>query len=173
MLADLNTKSHPFARLDHLRRLWGIREVEETKSEVNKIKVQMMRAYLPLIPEDSESPESSPKGTDQPPVQREVEETPGESSQGSRTNKQPRADEDSFEDLFKADEIGDKVEKDLAAINKKEDEIRESYGEPGRRRTVDEERLLALMLLTIERERTELFRKAHESEAIFRIEAED
>ena len=111
MLADLNRKSHPFARLDHLRRLWGIREVEETKSEVNKIKVKMMRAFLPLIPEDSESPESSPKGNDQPPVQREVEETPGTSSQGKSVNKQPKAVESGFED-------------EITALSKKEDAIR-------------------------------------------------
>jgi hypothetical protein len=76
MLADLNTKSHPFARLDHLRRLWGIREAEETKAEVNKIKVKMLRSYLPKIPEDSESSESSPQRTEQTPAAiREVKDT--------------------------------------------------------------------------------------------------
>ena len=133
----------------------------------------MMRAFLPLIPEDSESPESSPKGTDQPPVQREEEETPGTSSQGKSVNKQPKAVESGFEDLFKSEDIAKRIEDEITALNKKEDAIRESYGEQGRRRTRDEERMFILQLLTIERERAELFRRAYESEAIFRIEAEE
>ena len=53
MLADLNTKSHPYGRLQLLRKLWGIEEVvqtiKEAPKEVNKVKVKMMR--MTTIPE--------------------------------------------------------------------------------------------------------------------------
>jgi hypothetical protein len=44
MLADLNTKSHPSARLVLLRTLWGIEGPEEEIKEVQKVVVKAFRA---------------------------------------------------------------------------------------------------------------------------------
>ena len=44
MLADLNTKSYPFARLSLLRRLWGIEDPdEEVAQEIKRISIRAIR----------------------------------------------------------------------------------------------------------------------------------
>ena len=48
MLADLDTKSHPYGRLDQLRRLCGIQELQEdeegeVEAKVNKVRIKMLR----------------------------------------------------------------------------------------------------------------------------------
>jgi len=48
MMADLNTKSHPYGRLYQLRQLWGIQELQEdeeneAESKVNKVRIKMVR----------------------------------------------------------------------------------------------------------------------------------
>ena len=47
MLADLNTKSHPFARLQQLRKLWGIEEMshegDDHSEKIQKVRVEMLK----------------------------------------------------------------------------------------------------------------------------------
>jgi hypothetical protein len=73
MLADLNTKSHPFARLSLLRKLWGIEEIdekqEEEPDELMKIRVKMLNVNEPRgstdhpPPPNDEEPEAEKEKT--------------------------------------------------------------------------------------------------------------
>ncbi len=70
-LADLNTKSHPFGRLQQLRKLWGIEEIKTEKDL--EVKIKMMRTNESK-PSTREGVKKSSRGQEQVTIEVKSEE---------------------------------------------------------------------------------------------------
>ncbi len=101
MLADLNTKSHPSARLALLRTLWGIEGPDEEVREVQKVVVKALR---------NKQPGSTSRGSNDPPPPEE----PLNEELGSSTSSQSTSE---------------RLNSTLAKLNSRETAVRRRYEE--------------------------------------------